>query len=148
MRAFMCTSVSRFIVTTICPNHTLFNQYSMGIPHFLIRSSVDGLLVCCFGFHKKSSHNSYPSFYVAVFSHCLCLWIGLWSHDHFLNSNFFEQCSMKPENTLSFILVLALDQDLIHAGQCSASELLVALKIKHSHWLFSHSYFFYISELS
>ena len=107
MCAFMCTSVSRFIVATICQNHTLFNQYSMGIPHFLIRFSVDGLLVCCFGFHKKSSHNSYPSFYVAVFSHCLCLWIGLWSHDHFLNSNFFEQCSMKPENTLSFILVLA-----------------------------------------
>lgn len=141
MRACMCTSVSRFIITTICPNHTLLNQYSMGIPHFLIRSSVDELLVCCFGFHKKSSHNSYPSFYVAVFSHCLCLWIGLWC-------NFFKQCSRKPENTLSFILVLALDQDRIHAGQCSTSELLVALKIKHSHWLFSHSYFFYISELS
>lgn len=96
---------------------------------FLTRSSIDGFLVCFFGSHK-SSHSSYPSFYVAVFSHCLCLSIGLWGHDNFLNSSFFEQCSLKPE---SFILVLALDQDLIHAGQCSASELSVALKIKHSH---------------
>lgn len=108
---------------------------------FLFVLQLMNFWVCCFGFHKKSSHNSYPSFCVAVFSHCLCLWIGLWC-------NFFKQCSRKPENTLSFILVLALDQDLIHAGQCSTSELLVALKIKHSHWLFSHSYFFYISELS